>query len=181
MKIRLFLLAFAALTLTACDDKPQTVTINKKYSVDLPSFLSVATDLNEDASLQYENQLREFYVVVIDEPRKAFDDMMESGEIGYGPDLDGYSQLLVDDVRETIADKSTAKPTKAKINGLDARLASLSGTVENLNVYWKVGYIQGKKDYYQVLCWTLAENKEKYDAQMGEIINSFKETDKSRK
>ena len=181
MKLRILLLAIVALALNACDSKPETVTIKNKYSVELPSFLTVATDLNEDASLQYENGTREFYVVVIDEPRKAFDDMMLSGELGYGPDLDGYSQLLVDDVRETIADKSTAKPTKAKINGLDARLTSLSGTVEDLNVYWRVGYIQGKKDYYQVLCWTLLENKEKYDAQMGEIINSFKELDKSRK
>lgn len=181
MKIRLLLLAFVALTLSSCNQKPQTVTIKNKYSVDLPSFLSVATGLNDDASLQYKNEMREFYVVVIDESRKDFDDMMQSGELGYGADLDGFSQLLVDDVRETIGDKNTEKPVKTKINGLDARLTSLTGTVEDINVYWRAGYIQGKKDYYQVLCWTLTDNKDKYDAQMTEIIKSFKETDKSRK
>jgi hypothetical protein len=181
-KLPILLLAVVAVLLTACESKPETVTIKNKYSVDLPSFLSEsATELNKDASLQYENGAREFYVVVIDESRKEFNDVMASGELGYGADLDGYSQFLVDDVRETIGDTSTVKPVNAKINGLDARLASLAGTVEGLNVYWRVGYIQGKKDYYQVLCWTLLENKDKYDAQMGEIIKSFKEVDKTRK
>lgn len=181
MKLRLLLLAFVAITLSACDGEPQTVTIKNKYSVELPSFLSVATDLNDDASLQYENGMREFYVVVIDEPRKDFDDMMINNDLGYTPDLDGYSQILIDDVRETLHDKNTAKAEKTTINGLEARTTSLTGTVQNLDVYWKVGYIQGKKDYYQVLCWTLTENKDKYDAQMADIIKSFKELDKSRK
>ncbi|MFP9097692.1 hypothetical protein ACLI09_01450 [Flavobacterium sp. RHBU_24] len=181
MKIRLLLLIVIALSLTACEKKPQTVTIKNKYSVDLPSFLTATNELNKDASLQYQNGAREFYVVVIDEPRKTFDDLMKEGGLGYGPDLDGYSRLLVDSVRDKLGDKDKRTPTTEKINGLDARLTSLTGTVQNINVYWRVAYVQGRKDYYQILCWTLTENKDKYDNQMVEIIKSFKEVNKSRK
>jgi len=181
MKLRLFLLALVALSLSGCDEKPQTVTIKNKYSIDLPPFLTATAELNKDASLQYQNGAREFYVVVIDEPRKKFDDLMKQGELGYGPDLDGYSRLLVDSIREKLGDKDKQAPKTEKINGLDARLTSLTGTVQNINVYWRVAYVQGRNHYYQVLCWTLTQNKDKYDAQMGEIIHSFKEVDKRKK
>ena len=52
------------------NEKTQTIKIKNQYSLDLPESLSLATNLNNEASLQYQYLPEEFYVIVYS--REAF-------------------------------------------------------------------------------------------------------------
>jgi len=175
--LSLFLLL---LILFACkqDASTETITIKKLYSLEIPSFLSAANHLHEDASLQYQNIFKEFYTIVIDEPSKAFDDMIvnEPSLVDYyTPNLEGYSNLIVDNMKVIVEDGTFSEFTQTKINGNDARTISLSGTVEDIKVFYHLTFIKGRKQYYQIVNWTELKRKEDHLKLMENISASFKE------
>ncbi|MBL0303430.1 MAG: hypothetical protein IPQ23_17310 [Cytophagaceae bacterium] len=81
----------------------QVVTIEKKFSLTLPSFLSKSTELNEDATLQYQNMVKEFYVVVIEDTKSEMKKSLEENNLTelYPNDINGYSCLLVQGLEKT--------------------------------------------------------------------------------
>lgn len=166
--------------LLSCDSKEvQTVTVKNKYTLQVPDFLSKSSDLHEDASLQYQNALREFYVVVIDEPKEDFYSIAETTE-DFPADFEGYHQILRSGLEQEIG-KVDITPTKdTQINGLKAKTFSLSGEIETIPVFYEIAYIEGKDRFYQIVTWTLKDNKEKYGEQMRNIVSSFKESGTAR-
>lgn len=56
-----------------------TVTVKDLYSIDIPTALTKTYDLNEEASLQYENISDEYYVIAIDENKQEFFDAVNEG------------------------------------------------------------------------------------------------------
>lgn len=171
--------------LFACkqDTSTQTITIKKLYSLEIPNFLSVANHLHEDASLQYQNIFKEFYTIVIDEPSKDFDDMIvnePSLSDYYTPNLEGYSNLIIDNMKVTVEDGTFSEFTKTKINGHEARTIILSGTVEEIKVFYHLTFIKGRKQYYQIVNWTELKRKEDHLKFMENIAISFKELKKKK-
>jgi len=181
MKIKLLFAAFILLLITSCQEQPQLVKVKGRYTLELPTFLNEATDLHSDASLQYKNGLKEFYVIVLDEDKNSVNKTFEDSDLGYTSDLKGYADLLLANMAENSSFTAPPKLKDTSINKLRARVTSTSGIVDNIPVYWKIAYIEGKNRYYQLMVWTLTENQEEHEAQMEKIVQSFKETDKSKK
>ena len=180
MKLKFIAAALTLFVLSSCKDTIETVKVEGKYTIDLPSYLDKADDLNKAASLQYKNAMREFYVLVIDEPREKFNKVIAEGGLDYEADINGYSQLLADDIAKASGVETTPQLKKTTINNLNARILEFNGQVDNIDIYWKIAYIAGKNHYYQILTWTLPSKKEDNEPAMDAIINSFKETDKSK-
>lgn len=164
------------------DNAPQTVKVEGKYSIDLPKFLEKTNDLNKEASLQYQNQIKEFYAIVIDEPKTALTNALEQNSLSglYGNDLEGYSRLITDGMDKSIKIKKMPDFKDTTINGAKARLLSFEGVNQGYRIYWNLAFVEGNNRYYQIMVWTKAESKGKYKKEMTAIINSFKETDKSK-
>lgn len=165
------------------DNSTQTITIKKLYSLEIPQFLTVANHLHEDASLQYQNIFKEFYTIVIDEPSKDFNEMVvnePSVSEYYTADLDGYSNLIVDNMKVTIEDGTFTDITKTKINGNEARTLLIDGTVEGFKVFYHITFIKGKKQYYQIVNWTELKRKNDHLKFMEQITASFKELKKKK-
>jgi len=166
--------------LFACkeDTSTQTITIKKQYSIEIPDFLTAANHLHEDASLQYQNIFKEFYTIIIDESSKEFNEMVTNEPNlteFYSPDLEGYSNLIIDNMKVTIEDGTYSEFTQTKINGVDAKIISISGTVEDIKVFYHLTFIKGKKQYYQIVNWTELKRKEDHLQSMENISASFKE------
>lgn len=170
---KLIAVGFLFTLLISCDSKTefQTVKIKNQYSLELPDFLSEVQNLNPSASLQYQNPLREFYTIVIDEPKTDFPNPAEIN-------LEEYHNLLKSNL-ETSIDKasfSTAKDTM--INGLKAKLFTASGSTQGIDIFYKFAYIESKAHFYQILTWTLLVRKDKFSKDMDKIIASFKELER---
>lgn len=180
-KVIYFLLVVSLLT--SCKDKMQTVNSDGDYTMELPLSFTKANDLNDGASLQYQNTFKELYIIVIDEPKTELIKALKKNllETTYGNDLKGYSELIVDGMDASIAVEKLPDFKDTTINGLNARLLSFEGLTSGNRVYWKLAFIEGNNNYHQIMVWTKAENQKKYEKEMAAIINSFKETDKSKK
>lgn len=185
MKIGKFIIILITLLLLSCknNDKPQTAKYKNLYTLQLPGHLTKTDELNDDASLQYKNEFREFYTIVIHEPKSELNTVLKKNypEGFYTPDLKGYTDILINGIDENIIheEKTTTQPKT--INGLPANVAELSGLSDGLEIFIKIAFIEGKDNYYQVMVWTLANKKNEHLPAMNTIIDSFTETNKSRK
>lgn len=162
----------------------QSINVKGKYEIELPEILSKADNLHEDASLQYQNIFSEFYTIVIDEPVSDFNDMVsQDGYLAesYTPDLTGYSNLLKDNLSVSVNNGKFSAFEDTRINGLEAKLMNVSGTVDGIDVYYQFGFVKGKDRYYQIVNWTELKRKETHQKAMEKIIASFKELNRAKK
>lgn len=65
------------------------VKVNGQYSVLIPEYLSPAVGMHEQASLQYQNEEKEIYVLVIDESKAD----MQAYDLNY--DIETYYKNIV--------------------------------------------------------------------------------------
>lgn len=176
---KLFALALFTTLLSCTESKEvETVTVKDKYTLQLPDYLTEAKDLHPDASLQYQNALKEFYVVVIDEQKQGFYDAASLTD--YTADFTGYHDILKDGMEEEIGNVKITPTKDTQVNGLKAKTFSLTGDIEGIPVYYEIGYLEGKDRFYQVVTWTLESSKDKYKEPMQKIISSFKEIGSDR-
>jgi len=167
---------FLSLLFVSCNSNTEykPIKVKNKFSLELPDFLSEAQNLNPEASLQYQNPLKEFYVIVLDEPRSNFPDEA-------GINLEGYKDMLMENLKANLESPSFSEERDTVINGLKAKLFSLTDKTKGLEISYKFAYIESKNNFYQILTWTLANRKDKFSADMDRIIASFKEIEgKSR-
>lgn len=178
MKKSLLLIA-AFILLQAClpNKQPQIVTVEDKYELTLPGSLAKTNDLNEDASLQYQNLFKEFYVIAIDEPKADMHDALVEYELldVYSDDIEGYSELIFDSLRESLLNYEQSEVIETTVNGLPAKLTSISGTIEGIDAFYTVGIYEGAERYYQVLVWTSQSYKERYETKMFDVLYSMNE------
>jgi hypothetical protein len=177
--MRSFFAIFSALVLlSACESNAvKTVTIDNKFSLDVPEFLEETTLLNDEAILQYHNAAKEFYVIVIEENADTFNLALSESELTetYTPDLTGYANLVFDILTRSIAVTNKTDFKDVKINGLDSRQLEFDGSQEGIGMFGNFSVIRGKVSYYQVFTWTLDKNKSTYSEKMSKMVNSFKE------
>jgi hypothetical protein len=62
---------------------------------------------------------------------------------------------------------------------MPAKLTTLSGTVEGIDVFYSIGIYEGKDSYYQVLAWTLKSKQYSYKTKMNKILYSLAELKKT--
>lgn len=189
------IVALISFTLSGCSGKPKTeadrnntqpddsfkeVKINEQYSMKLPDYLEEGSDLNDEASLQYQNLAKEVYVIVIDESKQDFIDVFKQlGEYDSTKSAcDNYATAQMKSIEgnmETVTSKSTLRTNK--INGCDARIADVTGTQSGIDdsMGFTVAFLEGKDNLYMVMTWTFEKDKDKYQDDMDGMINSFKE------
>ncbi|RXR35365.1 hypothetical protein EQG68_00280 [Flavobacterium piscinae] len=172
------------LFLSCANEEVQSIKVKGQYEIELPKILSKADNLHEDASLQYQNIFSEFYTIVIDEPIADFNDMVKFDFLlkeNYSPDLNGYAYLLKDNLSAAIKKGKISPLESTKINGMEAKLMTVSGTVDGLDIYYQLGFFKGKEHYYQIVNWTEQKRKEDHIEAMEKIISSFKELNRNKK
>ena len=90
------------------------VKINDLYSIRLPSYLKPSSImLNEDASLQYSDTARNFYVIVIEEMRGSSDANHKSET------LVEFFESCTSNIAGGLTEVQSSNPELIKVNGLD--------------------------------------------------------------
>jgi len=176
-KIFIFILTILLLQSCGSGDEEQIVTVGTKYSLSIPSFLTKVSNLNDDASLQYQHAWKEFYVIAIDESKDEMKKALEENNLtdSYENNIDGYSQLILDVFKESLTNPYQSALMDTTVNGMPAKLTTLTGRVEGIDAFYSIGMYEGKDRYYQVLAWTLKSKQYSYKSKMEKILYSLKE------
>ena len=178
MKKSLFLFSIVVLFCSCQSGNTlKTVTIEERYSISVPSFLSEGRNLNEDASLQYQNMWKEFYVIVIDESKSELHEALNQAnrtEI-YSNDLKGYSELLINGFEQGISVTHKSEPIDTLINNMPAKLLTISGQVNGIDIFYSIAFIEGEHLYYQIMAWTLLDKRSQHEELMSKVIHSLVE------
>jgi hypothetical protein len=175
----LFLSAFALLFFQSCkkDVVYETVRVQKQFSVEIPTMLLEAQTLHEEASLQYQNLLQELYVIVLNESKADINQMIHEEEAlsNFTPDFEGYVKLVTENMELRVRLENVSELEDLKINGLNAKIQTFETDIEGHTAYYRVGFIEGKKDYYQVMTWTLKSKQDAHEEKMIHMVQSFRE------
>ncbi len=193
MKLTFTTLATLALciTMTGClrnflkDEKKgekaelETVTIGGIYSMGVPKYMSKATALNEEASLQYQNIFKEAYVIVIDEDKQQFIDALN------GVDAFDSTRTIVENYADTQMQLTTSAMTvkdrkeikSLTINGLSAATTELDADVEGVpaSITYFLTFLEGPDRLYMIMAWTLADKKDEHRDTFNEMARTFKD------
>ena len=158
------------LAITSCNTETvfKEVKVNDRYSISVPEYLQPCVDLHKDASFQYQNNEKDMYAIVIDERKKT----MAKYDLDY--DIALYYKVATQPFSEA-KNGIVGVPVKEKIDGHDALVSEIKGNLEGIDVYYNIGVIETPFAFYQILTWTRADNKDKYEGDMTRMIESFKE------
>jgi len=154
------------------------------FTIDIPVFLKKTDFLHEEASLQYQDVIREYYTLVIEEPIEEYQAMVDIEDYfkeNYTADLDGYTQLVRENMLEILEIYEKTDIYHTSINGMPANTFEISGKIQDLDVFYTIAYIEGDDTFYQVVNWTLLSNKKDFAPIMRNTIKSFKEKNNSFK
>lgn len=153
------------------------VEINNIYRISLPDYMNKATDLNEEASLQYQNIFKETYMVILDEPKDELISLFQ--ELGEYDDslsvAENYRDIQLSFITEDIDLSFQSEPETVNINGLDAEMVALDGKIEGVpyEISYFLTFIEGKTNVYMIMAWTLKNRKGKYEETFDKTVKSF--------
>lgn len=175
----LLLIATTCLLLYSCSDsQPRTIKVNNKYSLDIPGDMSPMTiEKNPDASLQYANLWKEMYIMVIDESKSEFENIIKS-EYMYDYSLSNfgnYVQILSEGFKESFDMYNKPKITDVIIGGKVSKEIEVYGYIDGVGISGIVYITEGDEDFYQIFVWTLSSKKSKNLSLLEEVALTFKE------
>ena len=148
------------------------------YTIDIPEYMEEMSDLNDAAGTQYgyveevDGVVMEHYFIIITETHEE----IEEYELGYDFDAESYSEIAVAGLEEGLDEYTVLKTSKVKsVNGMDCVKSEMLGLLPGVSVYYKMGVFEGEYGFYQVLTWTIEDQKGEFEEEMDKIIDSFKE------
>jgi hypothetical protein len=161
------------------------VSINREYSMGIPSFMTKATALNKGASLQYQNIFKEAYVIVIDEDKQEFIDTYKGLSV-YDTTrsvLSNYTDSQVQSITANIEVLSQKEVTTFKINGQNAAAVELDANVEGVKIpiTYFLSFVEGKDKLYFIMAWTLQNKKDTHRDTFARMVKSFRTFKKKTK
>jgi hypothetical protein len=164
------------------DNSSQTVVVQNRYSLDVPSFLSPTNKLNADASLQYYDKTLDCAVQVIDEPKSEFSEVIE-GLRKEVPDFGKDKPLLENYATITLGNMFDLNKVEigswidTSVNGCNAITLEVwqKRTFTKDAAHYRYGFIEGKEMMYQILIIVGGSSISKIGDRLENIVKSFKE------
>ena len=149
------------------------------FEIDIPGHMEEMYDLNAEAALQYGYveqvgyEVQEHYLIVLMETKEE----IASYELDMEFDAMSYRDISVESLRDGLDSYTvlTDNPEVETINGMDCVKNEMRGALGEVNVYYQLGVFEGENAFYQVLTWTVEEQKSSFKSDMEASIDSFTE------
>lgn len=155
------------------ETKYENIEVTEKYSLDIPDYMKSIDLQNEEASLQYGNEIKGHFVMIIDETKEAL--------INAGLDfsVEDYADFAVDYLKQSLTDAKVKRMTDEvqNINGLEAISYKIWGVFTEVDedIFYYMTIYKSDNNYYSMSTWTLGSRENRYTNNMETMINSFKE------
>jgi hypothetical protein len=158
----------------------QIQTDSEFFEIDIPSQMEVNDQLNPEARLQYgylekvDGVVMENFVIVIVEEYPDEEDVADQ------IDIVGFTEAYVDSLMIGKEYEVLNEPALETINGMDAIVHEMNAPIVAANdslidLFYILGVYRGQRGLYQVLSWTLMDQKDSFRADMKRMIYSLKE------
>lgn len=165
------------------DDSVQTVVVQNRFSIDVPSFLEPTTRFGEDASVQYWSRTLDVSFQVIDEPKQEFVDTIEElrNELpSFEEDntlLDHMATMVLSNLFDDVDKIEIENYQRTVINGMNAVMlnAFQKRTFFKDALYGSLAFIEGKETLYQIIILSGGTSIIKLADKLEQSICSFKE------
>jgi len=172
-KIATLITVFILATLTTIAQAPlKEYKAGHVFYISLPDYMSKTTGLNDVATIQFKNTVKDVYGFVIEDNKEE----LTMAEITYSSINEFYDDFIKDFLTEE--KNRVVSPAKYKKVGTtsfaEADVTYYDSEVK-ADIYYLVGIVETKDAYYKVLSWTAAGNKAKFKADFQKILYSLKD------
>ncbi|MEO5645276.1 MAG: hypothetical protein ABIQ40_11700 [Bacteroidia bacterium] len=168
-------------SITTDTSDTKRVVINEQYSLEVPKHMKSTTELNDDASLQYQNTEEELYVIVIDETTDDFVKLFrkEKGWNSGMTNAENYRRVQMESIKKRMKIKGKPVVRKTKAGAVEMEIADFSGKVKGISfpIAYKIGFLETGKHLYMIMSWTLGERKSLHNNTMENMLKSFRSVD----
>ncbi|HBF88359.1 MAG TPA: hypothetical protein DDX39_06915 [Bacteroidales bacterium] len=139
-------------------------------SIMIPAFMDTTSDLHDYAEIQFQSLNDELYLIAISESKDSSDIYS----------LEEYFKIVADYfINDVLTDGKSNGPLLKEINGMNSAQGYITGNFSTdggvFNIYYRLGIYETEGYYYQVLTWTIGENRDKFEEVMNAMLSSFKE------
>lgn len=124
------------------------------YTVDIPDYMAQTFDLNDVATLQYQNVNKEAYTIVIEDNKTQ----LEILGVKFVNPADFLKQF-VDSYMVDVADRRVSGVTEFISNNNKHAQQELNWTLEGSKFFMIITVVETKTHFYKILCWSLESNK----------------------
>jgi len=159
------------------ENKTQKVTVDGKFTIEVPDVMTKTKGLNDDACIEYQNTSKEYYLIVIDDNIEELNAIFEESDLDqfYEEGFVGYADFVFESLIESIIINDKPEWKEFNINKLPARQKEGYGKFDNIDIFYTYTLVHGKDYYYQIFMWTLKDNMEEFKKITDKVISSFKE------
>jgi len=140
------------------------------FSMSIPDYMIKTFELNDAASLQYQNTSKEAYVIVIDDAK----DHLESVGMKFEK-AKSFLETFVEDYNKEAKNRNLSKISEFDLNGNAHAQAELTWREEELDFYMLITVVETKTHFYKIMCWTLNENVKTLKDDFLKISKSLKD------
>lgn len=136
-----------------------------KSEIRIPSEWARLNSLNDEAVIEVGNERREEYLIVISESKEDFSGMA----------LDKYADLCVGGMKERVKLSRVSEPKKVTIEGKSGLQYEMEGTVDYVNIGYVVTFVDGDKNFHQIMAWTMKSQFNDKKQKLAEVTSTFRE------
>ena len=172
-KVVILIVILAAMNLPA-QTNTERIKVGHTFNISVPNIMMRTYTLVEGAKLQFQNGVKNIYLVVLDESKEELK--------GLGVvcnNVEDYYETITKDYQTNY--KNYKQISKRNINNNGYKIIQTEyqytggDLAKAIEIYFCQDYVETEKYFYKVACWTTPENIEKLGPLMREISKSIKE------
>ena len=164
---------------TADTSDYKTETLDDEFQISIPKQMKIATQLNPDASMQFESKTENTYLVVIKENRSDFIEAFGDAD-ALDPalsDIANYRKIQVDYFLKRLILKNETEAEAVTISGKKAEQKEFTCIVDSSGseIFYVMTFLEGADHLYWIISWTLTDLETAHKDSFYAIADSFKE------
>lgn len=150
-----------------------------KFKLKVPKYFSSTDELNDDAELQFENTIRETYMIVMAESKADFN--LARRILGEEVDTLNYAESYLDmqleSLEESLTQFTLGERKNTQVNDMPAVVQELTTRVDGYKIAFIMMAIEANHDVFYANAWTLGSRKERYFPTFYKSLHSIEQID----
>ena len=140
------------------------------FKVSLPDYMTKTSGLNDVATIQYKNVVKDVYGFIIYDTKEE----LSLSELVFTSLSEFYDTFIVDFLKDE-KKRTVSAPVSKTVGSIKFTETDVSyyDTEAKTEIYYFVGIVETGKSYYKVLNWCTLENKAAFKADFQKILYSL--------